>query len=187
MVIERATERGLGDVLRRRFFDPLELDETYSQAAGEPPVAGALGYLQRASGPEGLDDGTNYRPTMSAATVAFAAGDIISSARDMADWARMLYGGEVVSQDSLALMTDYTYAPQSGESYGMGTRTRVFDGSRMFGHTGSLRGFSGAMWHFPAEQLTIVVLTNRGRIDANPIVDALAAPILPVVRQVAAT
>jgi hypothetical protein len=41
------------------------------------------------------------------------------------------------------------------------------------------------MWYFPAEQLTIVVLTNRGRIDANPIVDALAAPILPVVRQIA--
>ena len=41
MVIERATGQGLGEVLRERFFDPLELDDTYSQAEGEPPVAGA--------------------------------------------------------------------------------------------------------------------------------------------------
>jgi hypothetical protein len=35
------------------------------------------------------------------------------------------------------------------------------------------------MWHFPQPDLTIVVLTNRGRIDANPIIDALAQVALP--------
>ena len=42
----------------------------------------------------------------------------------------------------------------------------------MFGHTGSLRGFYGAMWYYPDSQLTVVVLDNQGRIDPNPIADA---------------
>ncbi len=52
-------------------------------------------------------------------------------------------------------------------------------GHRAFGHTGSLRGFDAAMWHYPDVDTTISVLTNRGRIEANPIVDALAAVALP--------
>jgi len=48
----------------------------------------------------------------------------------------------------------------------------------MFGHTGSLRGFYGAMWYYPDSQLTVVVLDNQGRIDPNPIADALAAQAL---------
>ena len=74
-------------------------------------------------------------------------------------------------------MTDHSLFPSA--AYGLGTRTRVFQGQRMFGHTGSLRGFAAAMWHYPSVDLTIVVLTNRGRIEANPIVDALGALAMP--------
>ena len=166
-------------MLRERFFDPLELDETFSQCEAPPPPGSARGYLVRPERAVGLDDGTDYRPTLSAATVACAVGDIVSTSTDLADWARAVYGGHLLDPDSLALMTDYDYSAYSDETYGLGTRTRVLDGERLFGHTGSLRGFDAAMWHAPAVDLTIVVLTNRGRIDANPIIDALAAVALP--------
>ena len=35
------------------------------------------------------------------------------------------------------------------------------------------------MWYYPASGLTVVVLANLGRIDVNPISDALAAAALP--------
>jgi hypothetical protein len=35
------------------------------------------------------------------------------------------------------------------------------------------------MWHFPETNMTIAALSNRGRIDANPIVDALAEVAYP--------
>jgi D-alanyl-D-alanine carboxypeptidase len=182
MVVERETREELGDVLRERFFEPLELDETFSQCEAPPPPGSARGYLVRPERSEGLDDGTDYRPTLSAATVACSVGDIVSTSTDLADWARDLYGGHLLDPDSLALMTDYDYSPYADETYGLGTRTRVIDGARLFGHTGSLRGFDAAMWHAPDLDLTMVVLTNRGRIDANPIIDALAAIALPYAR-----
>jgi len=180
MVIAEATGDSLGQVLSNRFIGPLGLDHTFVQSDGPPAPGSARGYLQKQTGAVGLDDGTDYRPTLSAATVAFGAGDIVSTSADLADWARTIYGGHLLSAESVALMTDYNYSPYARGEYGLGTRTRVFDGARLFGHTGSLRGFAAAMWHFPETDLTIVVLTNRGRIEANPIVDALAAIALPL-------
>jgi len=177
MVVEAATGKPLGEVLRDRFFDPLGLTNTFDQTAGEPPVAGALGCLNRVNGPVCLDDGTNYRPTLSAATVAFGAGSIISTSSDLAEWVRDLYGGSVVSDGALAEMTDWHQYAQ--EAYGLGTRARKIDGHQAFGHTGSLRGFDAAMWYTPDLDTSLVTLTNRGRIDANPIIDALAAVAIP--------
>jgi D-alanyl-D-alanine carboxypeptidase len=185
LVVQEAAGKPLSDVLRERFFEPLGLDSTWSQGAGEPPEAGSLGYLVQQRGTVGLDDGTNYRPTLASATVAWGAGDIVSTANDLAGWARALYGGEVVSADSLAQMENYQYSPDSNGTYGLGTRTRLIGKYRLFGHTGSLRGFDAAMWHIPEADLTITLLTNRGRIDVNPIVDALAAPIVDVSAEVA--
>lgn len=177
MVIEAATGNPLGEELRTRFLEPLELDDTNVQSAGPPPPGSAQGCLQRANGPQCLDDGTDYRPTTSAATVAFGAGDIVSTSDDLADWVSSLYGGQVLEPDSLAEMTDWHQYTR--EAYGLGTRTRLIDGHRAFGHTGSLRGFDAAMWYIPDLDTSIVVLTNRGRVDANPMIDALAGVALP--------
>jgi D-alanyl-D-alanine carboxypeptidase len=175
LVIEAATGSTLGDELRSRFFEPLDMRNTYFQGDGPPPRSAAQGYLRRQSGHREISDGSEYRPTTSAATVAWAAGGVVSSAEDIATWARALYGGNVLQPASLAQMIDVGATPHAAGTYGLGTRTRVFSGARAFGHTGSLRGFMGAMWHMPAEELTIVVLTNLGRIDANLISDRLAA------------
>lgn len=177
LVLEAVTGKQLGALLRQQLFRPLGLDHTYFQdATHQPPAGAALGH----SATTGADitDGSNYRPTTSEATVAWAAGAIVSDVADIATWCSTLYGGKLLQPDSLAQMENYDYSPYSEETYGLGTRTRVFKGERMFGHTGSLRGFYGAMWYYPDSQLTVVVLDNQGRIDPNPIADALAAQAL---------
>jgi D-alanyl-D-alanine carboxypeptidase len=178
LVIEEVTGRPLGEEYRARFFEPLELDEAHFQGDGPPPPPAAHGYLVTDDGPRLISDGTDYRPTTSAASVAWAAGSIVASAADLATWAHALYGGELLEPASLAEMTDLTSNPYARESYALGTRSRLIAGRRVFGHTGSLRGFAAAMWHFPAERLSVVVLSNRGRIDVNPIADRLAAAAL---------
>ncbi len=181
MIIEQISGQPLGDVYRQRFFAPLGLDNTYFQGSGPPPPTAAQGYLERAAGLKLQSDGTDYRPGISPATVAWAAGAIDGSARDLTVWGDALYGGHLVSPELLAQMEDWTYYPKTDETYGLGTRSRVIEGERVFGHTGSIRGFDAAMWHFPDTNMTMTVLTNLGRIDANPIIDALAAVAYPAV------
>jgi D-alanyl-D-alanine carboxypeptidase len=178
LVIEAVTGNSLGDELRGRIFEPLGMNDTYFQGDGPPPRSAAQGHLRRQRGYREISDGTDYRPTTSAATVAWAAGAIVSSAHDIATWGRALYGGDVLRPASLAEMIDVGATPHARGTYGLGTRTRLLSGARAFGHTGSLRGFMGAVWHLPDEGVTIVVLTNLGRIDANLIADRLASVAL---------
>ena len=175
MVAEEATGSSLAEELERRFFEPLDLTNTYFQYDEPAPESAALGYLVTTARAREISDGTDFRPTTSAATVAWGAGNIAASAPDIARWGRTLHAGGLLRPESLAQMQDFATNTYSNGSYGLATRTRLFDGWRMFGHTGSLRGFQAAMWHYPEIGVTVAVLHNRGRVDASPIADALAA------------
>jgi len=182
LVIEAQTGRPLGTVFRERFLTPLGLNATYFQGDGPPPASSARGYKASGGGNIAIDDGSAYRPTESEGTVIWAAGGIVASAPDLARWGQTLYGGDVISADSLAQMTDFVLRPQpQGGYYGLGTRMRMFDGIAMEGHTGTLRAFNAAMWYLPSLDLTVVVMTNRTGIDANAIVDAFLAVAVPAV------
>jgi D-alanyl-D-alanine carboxypeptidase len=182
MVIEKETGQALGSFWRDDFLTPLGMTDTFFQGDGPPPATSARGYRKTRTGNVGIDDGSTYRPTQSEGTVIWAAGGIVASARDIATWGRALYGGDVLSQTSLASMTEFTFHPEKqGGYYGMGTRMRQFQGYNLEGHTGTLRAFNAAMWYLPQVDLTIVVETNRTGIDANAITDALLAVALPAV------
>jgi len=171
MVIEAETGKPVGQVFTERFFGPLGMDGTYFQSDSPPPDGAARGYVPTADGNRALDDGTTWRPTQSEATVVYAAGGVVGPVLDICHWGRALFTGEVLSDESIDELTDY--APHPDGAYGLGTRTREFDGIRMFGHTGALRGYNAAMWHLTTADLTVCVMTNRTRIDANKITDGL--------------
>ena len=123
-VIQAVTGEAIGDVLAERFFEPLGLADTYFQGCGTSAARGAAeGYLESTSGPRAISDGTDYRPTISAATVAWAAGAIDASAHDIAVWGNALYGGHLTSPQTLAQMEDWTFYPDQNETYGLGTRS----------------------------------------------------------------
>ncbi len=44
-----------------------------------------------------------------------------------------------------------------------------------WGHTGSLRGYVSYLWHLPAENITVVLLTNRGRVNLSYVVRRLVS------------
>jgi D-alanyl-D-alanine carboxypeptidase len=177
MVIEAVTGKTLGQNYADRFFTPLGLNQIWFQGDGPPPSNTARDYVMSGSTPVAISDGTNYRPTQSEATVVWAAGEVVGSVRNMARWCKALYGGDVVSADSLAQMEAYTL--HASGDYGLGTRSRLYGTHRMFGHTGALRGFNGGMWYMPDLDITVAVMTNRGGIDTNPITDALLNIAVP--------
>ncbi len=96
LVIEAQTGQRLGDVLRQRWFGPVGLADSYFQDGGPTPSDAAYGHLLRiGERVHELDDGTDFRPTTSAATVAWAVGAVESTATDLASWANALYGGHL--------------------------------------------------------------------------------------------
>ncbi len=168
-VAEVATGKPLHTELRRRFFDPLGLARTVFQPDERTPRDAAHGHLAYAGGFIDHTGRSRVIPHLSAATVAWAAGAVVSTPSDLARWASALYGGEILTPESTAQML--TFRPR--DDYGLGTRTQIFRGRVAVGHLGGIRGFENAMWHFPDEGVTIVMLSDRGLWRTDRVVGRL--------------
>ena len=105
LILEQVTGQPLATLIHDRLLAPLGMDETVFQQAGQPvDLVGAKGFWKSGSGFREWSDDTNFRPTTSTATVAWAAGAMEGSVRDLLDWEMALYGGQVLTPDELAEM-----------------------------------------------------------------------------------
>ena len=78
-VVRKVTGRSAAEEIRRRFLRPLGLTDTYFQGQERIRRVPAEGYWWTGNGYKRFADGTRLRPNTSAATVAHAAGGLISS------------------------------------------------------------------------------------------------------------
>jgi D-alanyl-D-alanine carboxypeptidase len=173
-IVYRVTGKSVARNIRERFLEPLGLDDTFFQ--GQEPIGRfpAKGYWVAGKGHRGFADGTWRRPNTSAATVANAAGAMLSSVRDISDWQDALLGGDVLEPYSLMQMTKFRR--ESG--YGLGMRTAHLADRWGIGHGGSLRGFVAVMYRLPGEDIDVVILTNLGLVSLQGLVDRLTRTTL---------
>ncbi|HTL14055.1 MAG TPA: serine hydrolase domain-containing protein [Thermomonas sp.] len=164
LVVERASGLAYPDFLRTRIFEPLGMHDTLAYVAGGPEVPHrAFGYS--------LADGGWRRTDQSATSAVLGDGGIYSNIQDLARWDAALYDDRLLSNASRAL----AFAPQvevTGEGYqaGYGFGWRI-TGDTLW-HSGETIGFRNVIVRWPAQRLTVVLLSNRN--DPEPYRTALA-------------
>jgi D-alanyl-D-alanine carboxypeptidase len=186
LIAERVGRASLADQFRARFFGPLGLATAFYQV--DERARGPLAHGYRFMGSNrtlpalDLADGTGVAPFRSVVTAAGGAGSIAASSIDIARWAKALYGGAVLSPDSLATMladvsNTARYKPRI--PYGLGVQSVTVGGWPALGHSGRLLGFQGVMRYFPGQGFSVAVLTNQSRADPGVILKALVAIVAP--------
>jgi len=153
-LVERASGREYARFLRERVFEPAGM--THTRCGGRSAIV-----PHRARGYE-LDDGGFRNEKYYSPTVLTGAGGVLSTADDLVRFLRALFAGELVSAEQLAHST----APArlaSGEPtrFGLGWELARAGGRRAVLKGGALSGFTHYVLALPAEQLYVVVLTNR--------------------------
>ena len=97
---------------------------------------------------------------------------------------RAVQQGKLLKLETLKLMTTpdgpgiKMTASDPNQHYGMAFLLGHEDDHRDVGQNGSLLGYSGSMYHFPADDLTVIVLTNTSGQNAKSIGSALARKVL---------
>jgi D-alanyl-D-alanine carboxypeptidase len=182
LIAERVTGVPLATELRKRFFGPFKLDGTWYQAVDKPKGPLAHGY--RFTGPKltlppiDLTAKARVAPFRSVVTAAAGAGSIAATSSDVARWARLLYGGDVLGPVLTNVMLDGvadTAGYRPPVPYGLGVQAFPIMGRVALGHSGRFIGFRSAVRHLPSESLTIAVLTNQSRADPGVVVANLLA------------
>ena len=174
MLAEAVGGAPVAEQLRDRFFTPLGLRHTYYQAVDRPAGPVTHGYRFTGAAPSlrpiDLSDGTALVPFTSVVTASGAAGSIATTSGDLVRWARALYAGAALDEDTRALMVaDLVRAFPYGPSvpYGLGVQAVKVAGHLSLGHSGRFLGSRAVLRWLPDEQLAIAVLTNQSRSDPN--------------------
>lgn len=90
-----------------------------------------------------------------------AAGALMSSARDMAHWAQLLAGGELISE--AMLKEAWTPAPLpdgTTTKYGLGFNVSELAGEKLIWHNGLTPGSQSAFDYAPNQDIFVAVLSN---------------------------
>ncbi len=110
-------------------------------------------------------------------TQPYSAGALCSTVGDLARWDALLASGRVVSPASYALMTTPEGAARESR-YGFGLSLDTLAGHALVTHGGGINGFISDNAVFPADSLSVTVLTNSGSARAGVLLRNIARAAL---------
>jgi len=162
MIVERASGKSYADFLQENIFTPLGM----KQSGYDNPVRIIK---NRAAGYARTSDGLINAAPISMST-AYAAGALYSTVGDLLLWDQALYTEKLVSRKSL----DEAFTPfKSNYGYGWSIGKR-YD-RQVISHGGGIFGFSAYIARYPADRVTVVVLSNVEGAPSGEIANSLAA------------
>ncbi|MEO6526810.1 MAG: serine hydrolase domain-containing protein [Gemmatimonadaceae bacterium] len=171
-IIARVSGKPWDVFFAERVFTPLGMTATRATTVRELVPHRARGYSWSKDRIINADEYLALRPS----------GAFISTLEDMVKWNAALDAGRMLSATSLSAMwTPAALTNGSNAAYGFGWRLDSLDGRWRVHHGGSLPGFRAEWARFPAESLSIILLTNAdGVVSVQNIVENVARAYLPV-------
>ena len=160
-ILERVAGVPYAEFLQQNLFTPLSLTDTGVDRNQMVMPRRAQGYDAHPQGP------TIARYVDM--SVPFSAGELYSTTHDLWKWEKALFGGKVLSPESLAKMTT-----PNQDTYALGIEVQQIAGHKVYVHGGAIEGFKTSLAYFPDDNVTIVVLSNLGAA-VEKMTDGLAA------------
>ena len=172
MIIEKVTGRKFYDEANRRLLKPLKLDDTIPQDG--PILKGLVQGYAGANNPFGGTDAMIVNGKFAInPQFEWTGGGYVSTAQDLARWAKMIYEGRAFSADLLPQVLDGVAAPMLGREskYGLGVIIRQTAAGTSYGHSGFFPGYMTDMMYFPEHKVAIAVQVNTsvGRSLGKPL------------------
>jgi CubicO group peptidase (beta-lactamase class C family) len=162
-LIERISGKPYGDFLREKIFTRLKMNDSGVDSHSAVITNRAAGYYP------GPDESLVNAPYVNT-TFAHAAGAIYSTTEDLFRWTQGLFGGKLLSAESLKKMTT-----PFKDDYAFGIGIAKAGNHKLFMHGGHIEGFRSALAYSPDEQMTVAVLSNLDESEPELVEKQLTA------------
>lgn len=164
LIIEKASGQPYAEYIEEHIFNPSGMmNSMFSVPNG---ISAAKGHVDGKQGPAMHN------------SAAYAAGNIISTAEDLALFDKALRGGVLIEDETENLMGT-THASKFPYKYGYGWYTQDVMGHKAVGHSG---GYPSGFRHYVArlqdEGLTVIVLSNEMKVNSKTINRNLTSIVL---------
>ena len=155
LIVEQVSGMSFATFLHERVFVPSGMRSTVAHEAGISTVPHrAYGYVAEAQG---------FRPRDQSPTSAVLGdGGIYSSVEELLAWDKALDSRALVREETQQLAWTPSRLPDGASArYGFGWFVDDDEGRVRLSHHGETSGFTNAIVKYPAQRLTVIVLTNR--------------------------
>lgn len=168
LLVERVSGMPFARFLHDRIFEPLGMDGTVAYENGVSSVPDrAYGYTRSGEG--------FVRTDQSPTSAVLGDGGIYSSVEDLVRWDHALESHTLLPEAARKLSwTPYVLSDGRPTKYGFGWFVDQDRGRVRLTHNGETRGFTNAIIRYPAERLSVIVLTNRTESDPWDIAQKIA-------------
>jgi D-alanyl-D-alanine carboxypeptidase len=164
LIIEKASGQSYRDFMHDRIFAPLGMTNT--QAALTPVPNLAVGVNENGT------ESSDFRQWQWAG----AAGNIISTASDMAKWLQALDARKLLKPNSYqTLWAEAKLNNGRSEPYGLGWGIGKFNGHDIVSHSGAVAGYTSGLIRYPNDRLNVVVLMNSANLTGSTIAGRIAS------------
>jgi CubicO group peptidase (beta-lactamase class C family) len=168
LIIERVSGKSYGEFLQENIFTPLGMKQTGYEDPRRIIKNRATGYRQLPGDPI-----TNV--PYAEIFALYAAGGIYSTTEDLLLWDKALYTEKLLSRKAIEEMFTPFKDMYPGKAYAYGWWTSQKFGRQEIAHGGNLAGFITYIARFPADRVTVIVLSNNGRGSSGKISNTLSA------------
>ncbi|MBN1763753.1 MAG: beta-lactamase family protein [Sedimentisphaerales bacterium] len=156
MIIEKATDSTLSAEFKKRFWEPLGIDNAYLSQQEDIPDNQAHIYEE---------SDLTFQPRASHESITFGSSGIFTTAESLARWSHALFEGEILQQRSMDEMLQFVEFREVSNmrAYGLGVSLypRSFSsGKQAIGHSGGNIGTTTYMVYLPEHNVSIVVMIN---------------------------
>jgi CubicO group peptidase (beta-lactamase class C family) len=177
LIVAKVSGEPFGQFLEDRIFQPLHMTGTLAYRKGGNTVP------ERAYG-HSPNAGKFMETDQSSTSATLGDGGVYSNLADLAQWDAALQNHTLLTAEEMsAALTPVKLAngsdtrwpsapgddnlhPGKPVTYGFGWFLDSYQGRSRMWHSGTTQGFRTAIQRFPAEKLTVIVLSNRTDLDA---------------------
>lgn len=161
-ILEKTYGNSYSDLLEEYIAKPIGLSNTYVFGKINPNNNESKSY--RFAGTWKVEPETDF-------SVPLGAGAIISTPTDLTKFSDALFGGKLLTSESLEIMKTIK------DGYGIGLFQIPFYGSVGYGHTGGIDGFSSVYSHFPNDNISYALVSNGTNMNNNDISIAVLSAV----------
>lgn len=181
LIIEAITGNDLTEEIRKRIFQPLQIENTFLASFEKIPGGYVNNYhyatpqFRKTAGVHKDFPAINkYLVETSAGNLSpeWAAGGMVSTASDLVVWAHALRTGEILSPSMQEEYFTY-YPPEENDNSPMKYMQGIFRledyyyGKDIIGHSGGTLGFRAMMFWIEGTDIVIVTLANVGSMHSG--------------------
>jgi D-alanyl-D-alanine carboxypeptidase len=161
MIVEKVTGSTVKSEIENRIIRRLRLKNTFFEFQTDQVPGGIVSCYWDINPRDGTDEDT----TSLNMSLAWATGNMVSNAADLAKFTKALFRGNLLKSDTLKeMLTPYEpllSATQGEASYGLGVWYDKLPWGEAWRMSGNGAGTTAATWYFPKRRLTFVSLANQ--------------------------